>query len=159
MLLVSPNEALDLLLQGYTYVDVRSEPEFALGRPAVIQNGVSLNVAWNVPWQRVAGDRLIDNPDFARVVQGVFGKEQPLIVGCRSGSRSRAAIAALQGLGFTKLAQLRNGFEGARDAFGRLVPGWRQSGLDVEVGEPPLDRSYAGLCVVAQVCSSVPACR
>ena len=149
VLLVSPNEARDLLLQGYTYLDVRSEPEFALGRPAVVRDGRTESVAWNVPWQRVEGDRLVNNPDFTRVIQRAFAREQPLIVGCRSGSRSRAAIAALQGLGFTTLVQLRHGFEGARDAFGRVLPGWRQSGLAIEAGEPPPERSYAGLCARA----------
>lgn len=145
VLLVSPNEARDLLLRGYTYLDVRSEPEFVLGRPVVISDGRTEGVACNVPWQRVEGDQLVSNPDFKRVMASVFAREQPLIVGCRSGSRSRAAIAALQGLGFAELVQLRHGFEGARDAFGRVLPGWRQSGLDIEVGEPPAERSYAGL--------------
>ncbi|MEY4549379.1 MAG: hypothetical protein RL685_5574 [Pseudomonadota bacterium] len=184
MLLVSPNEARQLLLQGYTYVDVRSEPEFALGRPAVsrdvafgavmVDAGVvdvglvaapsfkdaiprasaarhvldaelARQVVWNVPWQCVNGDRLVHNPDFVPVMQTAFRSDSPLIIGCRSGSRSSAASAALQALGFTRLAQLRHGFEGARDAFGRLLPGWRQSGLEIETGEPPLERSYAGL--------------
>jgi rhodanese-related sulfurtransferase len=169
VLLVSPNEARDLLLQGYTYVDVRSEPEFAQGRPAVAKelvragafNAVAFkdamlgdaaaaqvaagNVVWNVPWQCVDGDRLVNNPDFVRVMQAVFYSAQPLLIGCRSGSRSRAASSALSALGFTQLAQLRHGFEGARDAFGRLIPGWRQSGLDIETGEPAVERSYAGL--------------
>lgn len=145
MLLVSPNEARELLSRGYTYLDVRSEPEFVLGRPALIEAGVLRNVAWNVPWQRVEGDRLVSNPDFLRVISACFGEDQPLIVGCRSGSRSRAAIAALQGMGFRQLAQLRHGFEGARDAFGRVLPGWRQSGLEIETGEPAPERSYAAL--------------
>jgi rhodanese-related sulfurtransferase len=149
VLLVSPNEARDLLLQGYTYLDVRSEPEFALERPAVTVGGVSESVAWNVPWQRVEGDRLVPNPDFTRVVRAVFATEQPLIVGCRSGSRSLAAIAALKGLGFTRLVQLRHGLAGARDAFGRTLPGWRQSGLGIATGEPPPERSYAALCACA----------
>lgn len=184
VLLVSPNEARHLLLQGYTYVDVRSEPEFALGRPAVsravvfgavsvdagvveagiverppfkdaipralattqvLDDELARQVVWNVPWQCVDGDRLVNNPDFLPVMQSAFRSDSPLIIGCRSGSRSSAASAALLALGFTGLVQLRHGFEGARDAFGRLLPGWRQSGLDIESGEPSLERSYAGL--------------
>jgi rhodanese-related sulfurtransferase len=123
VLLVSPGEALELLQQGYTYVDVRSEPEFALGRPPHAQN---------VPWQVVAGDRLVDNPEFASAMQRAFQHTDPLIIGCRSGSRSHAAVARLRELGFTRLVELRHGFEGARDAFGRHLPGWRDSGLPVE---------------------------
>ena len=106
---------------------------------------VARQVVWNVPWQCVNGDRLVHNPDFVRVMQTAFRGDPPLIIGCRSGSRSSAASAILLALGFTRLAQLRHGFEGARDAFGRLLPGWRQSGLEIETGEPPLERSYAGL--------------
>jgi len=136
-LLVSPGEALELLQRGYTYVDVRSEPEFALGRPPG---------ACNVPWQRVEGDRLVANSDFAIVMQSSFSSREPLIIGCRSGSRSLAAIGCLRALGFTQLAQLRHGFEGARDSFGRLLPGWRDSGFPIESGEPRAELSYAGLC-------------
>jgi len=137
VLLVSPGEALGLLQHGYTYVDVRSEPEFTLGRPPL---------ACNVPWQRAEGDQLVANPDFAIVMQSSFSSVQPLILGCRSGSRSRAALGCLRELGFTQLAQLRHGFEGARDAFGRHLPGWRDSGLAIEFGEPRAELSYAGLC-------------
>jgi len=137
VLLVSPGEALELLQRGYTYVDVRSEPEFALGRPPR---------ACNVPWQRVEGDRLVANSDFAIVMQSSFSSRAPLIIGCRSGSRSLAAVSCLRELGFTALAQLRHGFEGARDAFGRQLPGWRDSGLAIESGEPRAELSYAGLC-------------
>jgi rhodanese-related sulfurtransferase len=137
VLLVSPGEALELLQRGYTYVDVRSELEFALGRPPR---------ARNVPWQRAEGDRLVANSDFASVMQSSFTSTEPLIIGCRSGSRSRAAIECLHELGFTELAQLRHGFAGARDAFGRHLPGWRDSGLAVESGEPCAELSYAGLC-------------
>ena len=139
VLLVSPGEALELLQRGYTYVDVRSELEFTLGRPPR---------ACNVPWQRVEGDRLVANSHFAIVMQSSFGSREPLIVGCRSGSRSRAAIACLRELGFTQLAQLRNGFEGARASVGRRLPGWCDSGLAIETGEPLAQLSYAGLCAL-----------
>jgi len=141
VLLVSPGEALEFLHRGYTYVDVRSEPEFALGRPPR---------ALNVPWQRADGDRLVDNSDFAIVMQSSFSSVEPLIIGCRSGSRSQAAVACLRELGFTRLLQLRHGFEGARDPFGRHLPGWRDSGLEIEIGEPAPERSYAGLCARQQ---------
>ena len=134
--LVSPDEARELLQRGYTYVDVRSEPEFALGHPPG---------ACNVPWQLAEGDRLVDNSDFAIVMQSSFTVIEPLIIGCRSGGRSRAAVQRLRELGFTGLVELKHGFEGARDAFGRHLPGWRERGLEVELGEPEPDFSYAGL--------------
>jgi rhodanese-related sulfurtransferase len=122
-----------LLQRGYTYVDVRSEPEFILARPPG---------AFNVPLQRVEGDRLEDNPEFDDVMLAAFRTTDPLIVGCRSGARSRTAIERLGALGFSVLAQLRYGFSGARDAFGRLLPGWVQQGLPIETGDAAT-RAYA----------------
>jgi rhodanese-related sulfurtransferase len=121
--LVSPEEAQRLLRAGYTYVDVRSELEFSLGH---------VPGAFNVPLQRVEGDRLVDNSDFASVMMACFRTTDPLIIGCRSGSRSRVAVARLSELGFVDLAELEHGFLGARDDFGRRLPGWAQSGLAVE---------------------------
>ena len=134
-MLVSPEEAQRLLLRGYTYVDVRSEVEFAENRaPGAV----------NVPLQLVEGDRLVDNPQFVAVMCAVFRTTDPLLIGCRSGSRSERAIQRLQLAGFSDLADLRHGFLGARDAFGRRLPGWVQHGLPVEAGEPGAG-SYAQL--------------
>jgi rhodanese-related sulfurtransferase len=135
LLLVSPEQAQSLLEQGYTYVDVRSEPEFALGRPAG---------ALNVPLQRVEGDRLVDNPEFVQVMLAVFRTTDPLVLGCRSGTRSHVAAQRLAALGFETVRELRHGFDGARDDFGRRLPGWRHSGLPVETGDSER-ASYAAL--------------
>ena len=99
--------------------------------------------AVNVPWQRAEGDRLVENPDFIHVMSRVFRTTDPLVIGCRSGARSHAACACLEQLGFSALVELRHGFEGARDAFGRRLPGWAQSGLPVEAGDA--HGSYARL--------------
>lgn len=136
VLLVSPGEARDLLQRGYTYVDVRSEVEFAVGRPPH---------SLNVPWQRVDGDQLVNNPEFVDVMRALFRTSDPLIIGCRSGNRSHAAVTALLGQGFEHLAELLHGFEGTRDDFGRRVPGWSQSGLPCETGEPAPAQTYVAL--------------
>jgi rhodanese-related sulfurtransferase len=133
--LVSPEEAQRLLARGYTYVDVRSEPEFVTGHPPG---------AFNVPLQIVEGDRLVDNPDFMQVMSRAFRTGDPLVIGCRSGSRSRVAIERLERAGFEQLVELQHGFHGARDAFGRRLPGWLQLGHPVEGGEGE-ERSYARL--------------
>jgi rhodanese-related sulfurtransferase len=133
--LVSPEETQRLLARGYTYVDVRSESEFLTGRPPG---------ALNVPLQRVEGDRLVDSPEFVAVMQQLFRTTDPLVIGCRSGSRSHAAMAQLELAGFSTLAELRHGFLGARDGFGRRLPGWVQAGLPVEQGDAEA-RSYARL--------------
>lgn len=124
-----------MLEQGYTYVDVRSEPEFELGHPPG---------ALNVPLQRVEGDRLVDNPKFMDVMQAVFRTTDPLLIGCRSGTRSHVAVKRLERAGFNRLAELRHGFSGSHDAFGRHLPGWVQHGLPVETGDGDA-RGYARL--------------
>ncbi len=133
--LVLPEEAQRLLEQGYTYVDVRSEPEFAEGHPVG---------ACNVPLLRVEGDRLVDNSEFVDVMRHAFRTTDPLVIGCRSGSRSHVAAERLREAGFGDLAELKNGFLGARDDFGRRLPGWVQRGLPVEAGDGEA-RSYARL--------------
>ena len=106
-----------------------------MGRPAG---------AFNIPLQRVEGDRLVDNPDFVPVIRQLFRTTDPLVIGCRSGSRSHVAITKLEQAGFAALAELRHGFLGARDAFGRRLPGWVQAGLPVEEGSGETN-SYASL--------------
>jgi rhodanese-related sulfurtransferase len=124
-----------LLQRGYTYVDVRSEPEFMVGH---------VPGALNVPLQRVEGDRLVDNPEFIEVMFKLFRTTDPLVVGCRSGARSHIAFERLEQAGFCNLRELTHGLLGARDAFGRRLPGWVQAGFPVEAGDGQ-DHSYAAL--------------
>lgn len=116
-------------------MDVRSEPEFDTGHAPG---------ALNVPLQRVEGDRLVDNADFLDVMQRLFRTTDPLLIGCRSGSRSHVAIHRLERAGFDSLKELEHGFLGTRDAFGRRLPGWVQAGFAVEPGDGG-ERSYERL--------------
>jgi rhodanese-related sulfurtransferase len=97
-----------------------------------------------VPLQHVEGDRLVENLEFLAVMQQLFRTTDPLLIGCRSGSRSHVAVERLEHAGFGALAELRHGFLGARDAFGRRLPGWVQTGLPVEPGDGG-ERSYERL--------------
>ena len=125
---VSPSEVKALVDQGFTYVDVRSEPEFAAGHPAG---------AVNVPIALASGGGMVPNPDFVRAVDATFGKDAKLVVGCLAGGRSLRAAQALIAAGFTSVVDQRAGWGGARDAFGGLSePGWAAAGLPVEQGEP-----------------------
>lgn len=133
---LSPEQVQDLLERAQaTYLDVRSEVEFDQGHPPT---------AVNIPLQHVEGDRLVENVDFLRVVTQVFSKEHALVVGCHSGSRSHRAAQLLANAGFVQLAELAVGFDGKRDAFGRLSAGWRRKGLPVETDAQPHQR-YAML--------------
>lgn len=124
-----------MLHRGYTYVDVRSELEFSRGHPPG---------ALNVPLMHAEGDRLVDNPEFLDVMHAVCRTTDPLVIGCHSGTRSHVALQRLEADGFGVLAELRHGFAGARDAFGRRLPGWVASGLPIEM-EAPDARTYAAL--------------
>ena len=133
---VTPKEAAELMTQGWTYLDVRSVPEFEEAHPAD---------AVNVPLLHASGGRMVPNADFARVVEANFPRDAKLVVGCKAGGRSAQAVGVLASLGYQNLADVRGGFGGERDALGRaVVPGWTESGLPVGKGTES-SRPYAEL--------------
>jgi rhodanese-related sulfurtransferase len=133
---VSPEEARALLEEsGWVYVDVRTEEEFAAGHAPG---------AFNVPSKLAGPPGMKPNPDFLAVMSSVFPKDTKIVVGCRSGARSLAAAKDLAAGGYRNVVDLRTGWEGSRDAFGRLEPGWCKKGLPEESGQPE-GRSYASL--------------
>jgi len=125
--------------KGAIYIDVRSTREFAAGHPAG---------AVNIPVMDYDEDtgQPAPNADFVRVVQANFASDAPLLVGCQMGGRSLRAAQMLETFGFTDVTNVLGGFGGSRDRMsGRVVdPGWEESGLPVEEGEPP-HASYASL--------------
>jgi len=131
---VSPQEAQRLVSdEGWTLVDVRSIPEFEAGHPAG---------AYNVPWAHAVNGAMQPNPEFLAVMQQRFPRDAKLLLACRSGGRSMRAAEALASAGFTQLTDQRAGWDGARDAFGRVQEvGWSSSGLPVESG-PDVERGY-----------------
>ena len=131
---VSPAEAKDLVDAGYTYVDVRSEPEFEEVRPAS---------SVNVPLMHRGPGGMTPNPDFLAVMTKAFPKDAKIVVGCKGGNRSLRAAQMLLQAGFTDIIDQRAGMDGARDAFGSLSEkGWTAAGLPVEHGAAP-GQSYA----------------
>jgi rhodanese-related sulfurtransferase len=126
---VSPAEAKKLVdEQGYVYLDVRSEPEFAGGHPVG---------AHNIPLMHAGAGGMTPNPDFLAVVQAVYPKDTRLVVGCKAGGRSLKASEMMVAAGYTSVIDQRAGFEGPRDAFGALTEkGWGPAGLPVETATP-----------------------
>lgn len=117
--IVSPERARELLDGGYLYVDVRSEEEFEQGHvPGAV----------NVP--------IAPSQEFVSTMQACFDRSEKLLLGCRTGTRSRQAVTLLRAVGFSALAEMRAGIDGSRDAFGRLTPGWKSKGLPLETGAP-----------------------
>lgn len=133
---VSPHEAKKLIDdEGFTYLDVRSEAEYFGGHPAG---------AHNVPLLHAGPAGMTPNPDFLAVASAVYPKDQKLVVGCKAGGRSLRAAEALIAAGFTNIIDQRAGYDGPRDAFGKVAePGWSPSGLPTEVETP--GGSYADL--------------
>ncbi|NUP13848.1 MAG: rhodanese-like domain-containing protein [Polyangiaceae bacterium] len=133
---VSPEEAHRLMTEeGYIYVDVRTEAEWNAGHPVG---------AHNVPWAHAGPSGFVPNPEFLPVMQKLYEKNCPMVVGCKSGGRSLKASQALIAAGYTAVIDQRAGFEGPRDSFGKLTePGWSPQGLPVEKETP--GASYAEL--------------
>jgi rhodanese-related sulfurtransferase len=120
---VTVAEAAQLMKEGWKYVDVRSVPEFDEGHP---------EGALNVPLLNAQSGRMVPNADFQPVMLGNFAKDDQLLVGCKMGGRAAQAAAILEAAGFSKVAQVRGGFSGERDNFGKIAaPGWVDSGLPV----------------------------
>jgi rhodanese-related sulfurtransferase len=122
---VPPAEALRLIEEeGYLYLDVRSEPEYAAGHPAG---------AHNVPLM-VPGPRgMAQNPDFLDLVEALYPKHTKIVAGCRSGRRSLRAAEMMIAAGFVTVVDQKAGFDGERDAFGQVIErGWGPLGLPSE---------------------------
>ena len=122
--------------ESFTYVDVRTEDEFAAGHP---------EGAFNVPVLTASAAGMVPNPEFIAVMERSFAKDAPLIVGCKMGGRSARAAQALTAAGFTSVLDQRAGWDGAKGPFGELIePGWSRVDLPAEAGHPA-GRSYAAL--------------
>ena len=78
---VTPPEAAALLADGWTYLDVRSIPEFDSGHPPG---------AANVPLLHFSGGRMSPNADFQKVVEAVTRATRSSSWGARpAGDRCR----------------------------------------------------------------------
>lgn len=133
---VTPPEAAALLDSGWVYLDVRSIPEFDEGHPAG---------AANVPLLHLENGRMAPNAEFQAVVAANFPPDTKLVVGCKVGGRSLRAATLLEAAGYANVVDMRGGFHGERDAFGRVsCPGWAESNLPSETAGAP-EKTYAWL--------------
>lgn len=133
---ITPPEAATLLQEGWSYLDVRSIPEFEQGHPPG---------AANVPLLHFQNGRMAPNGDFQRVVEANFPKDAKIVVGCKAGGRSLQAATMMEAAGYTSVVDMRGGFHGESDSFGRVsVAGWAAAGLPVEAEAPP-EKRYEGL--------------
>jgi rhodanese-related sulfurtransferase len=124
------------MADGWVYLDVRSVPEFEIGHPAG---------AANIPLLHFEAGGMYPNERFEEEVAANFPPATRLIVGCKVGGRSLQAAALLQAAGYENVVDMRGGFMGERDPFGRtLCAGWVENKLPIETAAPP-DKTYAAL--------------
>ena len=121
---VSVREAREKQGQGYTYVDVRSIPEFEQGHPAG---------AVNVPLLHRDGrtGQMMVNREFLDVMRANFPSDAKLLIGCQVGGRSAQAAEALVLAGFKTSSNVLGGFggPGIRMTGALRAEGWTQAAL------------------------------
>ncbi|MDE0830796.1 MAG: rhodanese-like domain-containing protein, partial [Vicinamibacterales bacterium] len=113
---------------GYTYVDVRSVPEYERGHPESAQNVPLLHFDPQTGQMR-------PNLDFLAVMQANFPSDAKLLIGCQVGGRSGKAALILADAGYAPV-NVKGGFGGRKDpATGQVIDeGWSEAGLPVAVG-------------------------
>ena len=136
---VTVQQARESQAQGYTYVDVRSVPEFAQGHPA---GAVNVPLLHRDP----RTGQMAPNRDFLAVMQANFAPDSRLLIGCQVGGRSAQAAQVLAAAGYQDVSNVLGGYSGARDPMTGAVrsPGWTQTGLPVATEAVP-GTSYEAL--------------
>ena len=123
---------------GYTYIDVRSIPEFENGHPTGAHNVPLLNLDSRT-------GQMQPNEDFLAVVQANYAPDSKLLVGCQMGGRSTQAGQILIAAGYQDVTNVVGGFGGAQNRItGEMNEGWVDAGLPVEQGAPT-ENSYQAL--------------
>lgn len=101
--------AHELCNAGHRYLDVRTVEEYNAGH---VEGSV------NIPYLLKCGPGMSKNHKFLEQVEATFGKDDEIIVGCKSGKRSMMAAAELISAEFTGITDLGGGYMA-----------WEQSGL------------------------------
>jgi len=119
---VTPQDAWALFQSGEAVlIDVRTAEE----RKFVGHVPETKHVAW------MTGLSLSRNPRFVRELESKAGKDDVVLLLCRSGKRSAAAAEAAAKGGFKNVFNILEGFEGDLDEQQRRgsFNGWRSAGL------------------------------
>lgn len=132
---VKPKEAWEILQKdpNACLIDVRTEAEWRyVGLPKLEKIGKATHC---ISWQIFPDNRLNDH--FVEQVRAKGVRpDQPLLLLCRSGQRSKHAAIALTAVGYKSCYNVAEGFEGDRDGGGHrgTVGGWKVAGLPWEQG-------------------------
>ena len=137
-------EAADVLDEpGTLFVDIRSRAEVAfLGLPTRVDVHIPYMVMPAIAMydEQEMGYPLEINPDFPvtfkeyAAERGVT-EDTPIVLICRSGTRSARAADLLTGMGYRNVYSVVDGYEGDKAKDGphrgqRMVNGWKNAGLD-----------------------------
>ena len=88
---------------------------------------------------------MVVNERFVDAVRARFAPDTPLVLGCAAGVRSAHACEMLAAAGFTRLANMDGGFQGAPDGAGGVrEPGWSMCGFEVTREASP-EQTWAAL--------------
>ncbi|MCC2096043.1 MAG: sulfurtransferase [Hyphomicrobiales bacterium] len=143
-LYLTPKEAFDLKQKSpgkSLFIDVRTAPEVEfLGTAANVDAHVPYEFIDTKKWNdkkneyvMTVNKRFVDDV-VARVKKAGLSKNDPIILMCRSGSRSARSANLLAAAGFTKVYNQIEGYEGDKAGSGpkkgqRAVNGWKNAGL------------------------------
>lgn len=118
------------------FIDVRTPAEFGLvGHPVAIDRNIPFAYLGDTVNPNFGQYGFVRNPHFVSQVEDYVTaaggtNSSPVIVICRSGSRSKHSVDLLAKAGFTNVWNVVDGFEGrANDMGHRTVEGWRYEDL------------------------------
>jgi rhodanese-related sulfurtransferase len=91
------------------YIDVRTVAEFAAGHP----RGKVVNIP--IIFRHPTNEETYPNHSFLSVVEELYPKETPLVVGCGQGTRALQAAEQLITAGYSNVATIQNGYAGWKE--------------------------------------------
>jgi rhodanese-related sulfurtransferase len=124
------------------YIDVRTVAEFAKGRP----KGPAVNIPWLFYYPVTKAEH--PNESFLLVIEALYAKDTPLVLGCLDDTRAVPAAACLTAAGYQNLRVLRGGFTAWRAK--QLIsstdnrPGVSYVSLLTQVKRPPNKKHGGG---------------
>jgi len=138
-------EAYDLITKNQEntlFIDVRTQAELTfVGAPMMIDANIPYEVIqnWNQWDDKGKTFQMSVNQDFVRafekrILDKGLNRQSTIILMCRSGYRSASAADLLANIGYTKVYNLIDGFEGDTAISGskkgqRVINGWKNSDL------------------------------
>ena len=138
-LYVTAKEAYEMWLTGKSKIkilDVRTPEEYIFVGHSPMARNIPIQLFNYKMAVRNKGPLMVANPNFITEVGQKFKTSDTILVICRSGNRSAAAVNAMASAGFKIAYSVTDGFEGDRvkdpssSFYGkRFKNGWRNSGV------------------------------